>query len=140
MKVNVIFWSGTGNTEAMAELVAEGAKSAGAEVELLNVSDTDVDSALGFDALALGCPAMGDEELEDGEFEPFYSELKGQLGDKPVVLFGSYSWADGEWMTKWVDDAKEAGLNLKAEGLAVFEAPEGDTEDACKELGQKLVG
>lgn len=139
-KVAVIFWSGTGNTEAMAELVAEGAKSAGAEVEVLNVGDTDVDSALAYDALALGCPAMGDEELEDGEFEPFYSELKEQLGDKPVVLFGSYSWADGEWMTKWVEDAKEAGLNLKAEGLAVFEAPEDENEEACRELGQKLVG
>ncbi len=140
-KAAVIYWTGTGNTEQMAELIAEGIKEAGSEAEVLQVSDTDVDSALAFDALALGCPAMGDEELEDGEFAPFYDELKEKLGDKPVVIFGSYSWNDGEWMQKWQDDAKDAGLNLKADGLAVFEAPDEDDEvESCKQLGSKLVG
>lgn len=139
MKLGVIFWTGTGNTEAMANLVAEGAKEAGAEVEVLNVSETDVESALGFDRLALGCPAMGDEALEEGEFEPFYSELKEKLGDKPVVLFGSYSWAEGAWMETWVEDAKTSGLNLVAEGLICFESPEDEKVDACRQLGAQLA-
>lgn len=138
-KIAVIYWSGTGNTESMANLVMEGANTEGNEVELFNVSDIDVEKALSFDKLALGCPAMGDETLEEGEFEPFYSELKDKLAARPVVLFGSYSWADGAWMQSWQDDARAAGLNLLADGLICFEAPEGDMEDKCRELGALLA-
>lgn len=138
-KIAVVYWSGTGNTEAMANLVAEGAKSAGAEVDVLNVSDTDVASVLAYDKLALGCPAMGDEVLEEVEFEPFYSELKEQVGGRPVALFGSYSWAEGQWMKDWEEDARSQGLNLVSEGLAIFEMPEGDGEEACRKLGETLA-
>ena len=92
MKVSIVYWSGTGNTEAMANAVAEGAKNTGAEVELLPVSA---------DALLFGCPAMGSEELEESEFEPFFSSVEGSLSGKKVGLFGSYDWGDGEWMRTW---------------------------------------
>lgn len=50
MKVSIVYWSGTGNTEAMANAVAEGAKNTGAEVELLPVSAASAD-VIGSDAL-----------------------------------------------------------------------------------------
>ena len=96
----VIYWSGTGNTEAMAEAVAEGAKSVNPETELFSVSDISASDAAGFDNLILGCPAMGAEVLEEGEFEPFFSELEPKLAGKNVALFGSYGWGDGEWMRR----------------------------------------
>ena len=99
MKVSVVYWSGTGNTEAMAAAVAEGAKSAGAEVELLPVSAASAD-VVNSDALLFGCPAMGAEELEEGEFEPFFSSVEGLLSGKKIGLFVSYDWGDGEWMQK----------------------------------------
>ena len=108
-KVGIIYWSSTGNTEAMVQAVEEGAKAAGADVEIMEVADADVDKALSYDVLALGCPAMGDEELEDGEFEPFFSDLEGKLSGKKVALFGSYDWGDGEWMRTWCGRAKDAG-------------------------------
>ena len=111
-KVGIIYWSSTGNTEAMAQAVEEGAKAAGADVEIMEVADADVDKALSFDVLALGCPAMGDEELEEGEFEPFFSDLEGKLSGKKVALFGSYDWGDGEWMRTWCGRAKDAGAEL----------------------------
>ena len=40
-KVAVVYWSGTGNTEEMANKVAEGAKAAGAEVEVISADDFD---------------------------------------------------------------------------------------------------
>ncbi len=139
-KIAVIYWSGTGNTEAMAQLVAEGAGVAGDEVVLSNVSDISVDEALACDKVALGCPAMGAEELEDGEFQPFYDEFKAGFGSKPLVLFGSYNWADGEWMATWQNDAKDAGLNLVAEGLICYDGPEdGDKVEDCKQLGETLA-
>lgn len=138
-KIAVVYWSGTGNTEAMANLVAEGANVDGNQVEVFNVADTDVTSVLAYDKVALGCPAMGDETLEESEFEPFYTELKNQWGGKPVALFGSYSWADGAWMQTWQDDARQTGLNLVADGLICFEAPEGEGEDACRTLGATLA-
>ena len=138
-KIAVVYWSGTGNTEAMANLVAEGARIDGNQVDVLNVSDTDVDTVLGYDKIAFGCPAMGDESLEEVEFEPFYTDIKGRLCGRPVVLFGSYSWAEGAWMETWQEDARSNGLNLVADGLICFEAPEGDTEDACRKLGETLA-
>ncbi|MDO4275157.1 MAG: flavodoxin [Eubacteriales bacterium] len=139
-KAAVIYWSSTGNTEAMARAVAEGAKAAGTEVDLIEVSDTTADKAAVYDALALGCPAMGDEVLEEGEFEPFFTELEGKLGGKKVALFGSYDWGDGEWMRSWYERTKNAGAEmLQDEGLTANNTPEDEELEACRKLGTALV-
>ena len=138
-KVAVVFWSGTGNTEAMANAVGEGAGQAGAEVSVLPVSMVSADEAAGYDALALGCPAMGAEVLEESEFEPFFTALEGKLSGKPVVLFGSYGWGDGQWMRDWEDRAKAAGAVLKARPLMVNETPDDDALADCRTLGAAVV-
>ncbi|MEM1484160.1 flavodoxin [Oscillospiraceae bacterium PP1C4] len=136
-KMAVIYWSQTGNTEAMANAIAEGAKEAGAEVSLLTVSETDCAAASGFDLLALGCPSMGSEVLEEGEFEPFFTELEGKLSGKKVALFGSYGWGDGEWMRDWQDRTTTAGAQLyNGEGLIVNETPDDSALASCKQLGK----
>ena len=111
-RMAVIYWSMTGNTEAMANAIAEGAAGAGAEVDVKQVCDTTVDEALGYGLLALGCPAMGAEVLEEAEFEPFFTELEGRLGGNKVALFGSYDWGDGQWMRDWAQRADSAGANV----------------------------
>ena len=139
-KVGIIYWSSTGNTEAMAQAVEEGAKAAGADVEIMEVADADVDKALSYDVLALGCPAMGDEELEDGEFEPFFSDLEGKLSGKKVALFGSYGWGDGQWMRDWEDRMKAAGATVVGgEGVICQETPDDDALANCKALGKELA-
>jgi flavodoxin I len=139
-KVAVVYWSGTGNTEEMANKVAEGAKAAGAEVEVISADDFDGTDISSFDGVAFGCPAMGDEELEEGEFEPFFSDLEGKLSGKKVALFGSYDWGDGEWMRTWCGRAKDAGAELvDDEGLIVNNTPDDEGLAACRELGGKLA-
>ena len=139
-KVAIVYWSGTGNTEEMANKVAEGAKAAGAEVEVISADDFDGTDISSFDGVAFGCPAMGDEELEDGEFEPFFSDLEGKLSGKKVALFGSYDWGDGEWMRTWCGRAKDAGAELvDDEGLIVNNTPDDEGLAACRELGGKLA-
>lgn len=138
-KVAVVFWSGTGNTEAMANAVGEGAEQAGAEVSVLPVSMVSADEAAGYDALALGCPAMGAEVLEESEFEPFFTALEGKLSGKPVVLFGSYGWGDGQWMRDWEDRTKAAGAVLKAQPLMVNETPDDDALADCRTLGAAVA-
>ncbi len=134
MKTAVIFWSGTGNTEAMAKAVAEGAG-----VEATPVGSFSGDLA-DYEAVALGCPAMGAEELEDGEFEPFYSANESKLAGKAVALFGSYDWGDGEWMRLWADRVKDAGANIVGgEGLIANNTPDEDALAKCKALGEKLA-
>ena len=134
MKTAVIFWSGTGNTEAMAKAVAEGAG-----VEATPVSSFSGDLS-DYEAVALGCPAMGAEELEDSEFEPFYSANESKLAGKNVALFGSYDWGDGEWMRLWADRVKAAGANIVGgEGLIVNNTPDEDALAKCKALGEKLA-
>lgn len=138
-KVAVVYWSGTGNTEAMANAVLEGIKAAGAEAELFSTGEFDASMLSSYDALAFGCPAMGAEELEDFEFEPMFSSCKPNLGGKKIALFGSYGWGDGEWMRKWEDDCRAAGAVLSAKGLICSGAPEGESLEACKALGKSLV-
>ena len=136
-KLAVIYWSGTGNTEAMANAVVEGAKEKGAAVDLLTCADVGDISA--YDAVALGCPAMGSEELEDGEFLPMLEGIEAALAGKKVALFGSYGWGDGEWMRTWESRCAEKGIALAAESLIVNEAPDDDGIAQCKALGAALA-
>ena len=139
-KIAVIYWSMSGNTEAMANAIAEGAQGAGAEVDVKQVSDVTVDQALEYDKLALGCPAMGAEVLEESEFEPFFTELESRLGGKKVALFGSYGWGDGQWMRDWCERVKEDGAQLFSdEGLICNETPDDDAQAACRKLGADLA-
>ena len=138
-KIAVIYWSGTGNTEMMAQYVAEGAKAAGAEVDVFSVSDIAQDKLAEYGRFALGCPAMGAVELEDSEFQPFYDAAKPSLSGKKVALFGSYGWGGGEWMNPWKADAEAAGLVLVAEPLAIENAPDDAGKAACQELGKALA-
>ena len=140
-KIAIIFWSGTGNTEMMANAIADGAKEAGAEVSLLPVTATSADQAAGFDRLALGCPAMGAEVLEEMEFEPFFTELESRLSGKRVALFGSFGWGDGQWMRDWYARTDEAGaLMIGDEGLMAHELPTSEVLEKCKALGKELAG
>lgn len=137
-KIAVVYWSGTGNTEQMANAVTEGAKEAGAEVSTLTADQFSAAKVAEFDAIAFGCPAMGSEELEYDEFQPMWDEVKETLGDKKVVLFGSYSWAEGEWMDNWKADADEAGVNV-VDSVICYDAPDDEGEAACKALGAELA-
>ena len=133
MKTAVIYWSGTGNTEAMANAVAEGA---GVSATAVSAFDGDVAE---YDALALGCPAMGAEELEESEFEPFFASIEGKISGKKIAIFGSYDWGDGEWMRLWADRVKAAGAEVVGcEGLIANNTPDDDALAKCKALGEQL--
>ena len=138
-KIAVVYWSGTGNTEAMANEVAEGAKSAGAEVEVFTPDTFSADKMDAYDAVAFGCPAMGAEELEDTEFEPMFKDCEAKLSGKKIALFGSYGWGDGEWMRTWEEDCASAGLNRVADSVICCEAPDDEALAACRALGKKLA-
>ena len=138
-KVAVVYWSGTGNTEMMANAVAEGARSAGYEADMYTPSDFAPDVMSGYEKIAFGCPSMGAEQLEEGEFEPMFSALEPELGGKKRALFGSYGWGDGEWMRNWEDACRSDGAELIAEGLIVNETPDDDALESCKGLGASLA-
>ncbi len=139
-KINVVYWSQTGNTQVMAEAIGAGIEEAGKEANVVFVSDITVDDLKDASVMALGCPAMGAEVLEEGEMEPFMCELEGSLGGKTVALFGSYGWGDGEWMRDWVERVGDAGANvLNGEGLICQEAPDDDVIEECKALGKQLA-
>ena len=137
-KIAIVYWSGTGNTEAMATYVAEGVTENGGEAEVIPCADFSAEKIAAYDAFAFGCPAMGSEELEYDEFQPLWDEVKGQLGNKKVVLFGSYAWAEGEWMETWKADADDAGVNV-IDTLINYDAPDSEGESNCKALGAELV-
>ena len=137
-KIAVVFWSGTGNTEAMAQAVADGASAKNAEVDIVQASDFGADGVAGYDAIAFGCPAMGAEELEGDEFQPMWDDVKPELSGKTIALFGSYDWGTGEWMDTWKDDAEEAGASIAGTVIANNE-PDDEAISACNDLGASLA-
>ena len=137
-KVAIVFWSGTGNTEAMADAVAEGARDAGAEVTVFGPSDFDKGMVADFDGIAFGCPAMGAEVLEEMEFEPMFTDVEGSLSGKKIGLFGSYGWGDGQWMRDWEERCNDAGAVLAAAPVMANESPDEDALNECIDLGKAL--
>ena len=138
-KIAVVYWSGTGNTERMAERVAEGVRAAGGQADLLTPDAFDGGKLGEYDAVAFGCPAMGAEELEESEFEPMFTACEGRLSGKNIALFGSYGWGDGEWMRSWESRCNDDGANLACESVICNEAPDDDALAACRELGASLA-
>ena len=137
MKIAIVFWSGTGNTEAMANAVAEGVKNSGAEAFMLGtITPAELND---YDAIAFGCPAMGAEELEEGDFEPMFASLEGSLNGKKIALFGSYGWGDGEWMRTWADRCKSDGAVFACDFVIANEAPDADALEACRAMGAALT-
>lgn len=139
-KLQIVFWTMSGNTQIMADFIAEGARQAGAEVQLSRVGEVTAEAALAADVLVLGCPAMGAEELEQDEFAPFFEELLPKLGGKKLALFGSYGWGGGEWMRRWAEEATAAGADLfKGEGLIAEGRPDDDAIAECERFGKELA-
>ena len=139
-KAAVIFWSQTGNTEQMANAIADGIREGGMEVDVLNVADTTPADAVKYAKIALGCPAMGAEVLEETEVDPFFTELESKISGRKVALFGSYGWGDGQWMRDWCERVKEDGAQLFSdEGLVCNETPDDDVQAACRKLGADLA-
>ncbi len=136
--VAVVFWSGTGNTEAMADLVAEGVQSAGGEASVIQATEFSVEELDAYDAFAFGCPAMGAEELESEEFEPMWNALAPALPGRKVALLGRYDWAEGEWMDLWRERAEAAGVTV-SETVIAKDYPDEEASDACRALGAALV-
>lgn len=138
-KIAIVYWSGTGNTEAMAAAVADGAKDSGAEVSVISASEFSAEMMDNFDAVAFGCPSMGAEQLEESEFEPMFNSCEVKLSGKKIALFGSYGWGDGEWMRNWEETCIADGAQMACDFVICNEAPDDDAIDECKALGAALA-
>ena len=135
-KVAIVFWSATGNTETMANCIAEGA---GAAATIVPCAELDAAKLNEYDVVAFGCPAMGAEQLEESEFEPMFAACEAGLAGRRVGLFGSYGWGDGEWMRSWEERCAAAGIALAAPSVICCEAPDEDALAACRALGAALA-
>ena len=138
-KVAVVFWSGTGNTEAMAAAVAQGVNESGGEAALKTAAEFAAAELEQFDAVAFGCPSMGAEELEETEFAPMFEQCRGGIRGKRLGLFGSYGWGDGEWMRNWEEQVRADGAELVSDGVICNEAPDEEALAACRTLGRMLA-
>ena len=137
-KVAVVYWSGTGNTQAMADMVAEGAKEKGAGVSVIEAGNFTPDQVSAYDGIAFGCPAMGDEVLEESEFDPMFTDVETVLSGKKIALFGSYGWGDGQWMRDWEERCNDAGAVLATAPVMANESPDEDALNECRDLGKAL--
>ena len=138
-KVAVIYWSGTGNTEQMTNAIADRLKEKQIDLDIYQASDFDQSKLADYDGFAFGCPAMGDESLEESEFEPMFESVEEKLENKAVIIFGSYEWNEGQWMLDWQERCKDNGINLAADGLAVYDSPSEEDIKSCQDLADKLI-
>ena len=139
-KTAIVYWSGTGNTEALANKIYESAKSLGKDVQIFTAGEFSEDKVGEFDTVIYGCPSMGCEQLEDFEFEPMFESCKPKLKDKSIALFGSYGWGDGQWMREWAERVTGEGATVvNGEGLICQETPDDAMIEECKNLGKALA-
>ena len=139
--ISIVYWSQTGNTQAMAEAISEGVTEAGKEAKIIDVTDASLDALKTEKVFALGCPAMGAEVLEESEMEPFVAEVEKFASGRKIGLFGSYGWGDGEWMREWTSRMERAGAEIiGGEGIIANDAPDEEALDALKKLGMELAG
>lgn len=138
-KIAVVFWSGTGNTEAMADFIVKGAKATGTDVDKMTALEFSPEKVNEYDAIAFGCPSMGAEVLEEDEFEPMWSSVKSALAGKKIALFGSYDWGDGEWMRNWSDECDSEGFVQAAAFVICNNTPDDEGKTACLALGNALA-
>ena len=137
-KTVVVYWSGTGNTEAMAEYLVNAINEKGGQAELFPVDSFDVSTADAYDAFALGCSAWGSEELEANECLPVYEEIEPKLAGKKVLLFGSYGHGDAAYQQDWKARAEEAGAQVVAT-VGSLDAPEAEDEEALAAAADQLL-
>lgn len=136
--MKIVYYSSTGNTKRMAELIAEGIEAAGKNAELLDVESITADDIVNEEIIILGCPASGAEVLEEEYMEPLVKSLNGKIDGKKVALFGTWGWGNGEWMTEWEERMKSYGANLISEGFTYQESPE-DAADECRNFGKLIA-
>lgn len=138
-KIAIVYWSGSGNTEKMAEAIAKGAKNKSAEVECKSVDKASAAELANFDLIALGSPAMGSEVIEESEMEPFFVSVQKYLKGKKVAVFGSYDWGEGEWLETWGTRVKKGGADLVDNGLKIHLEPDDAGIAECEAWGAKLA-
>lgn len=138
-RLAIVYWSGTGNTEMMAQQIAQGAEEAGAEAAVFTAAEFDAGKMDDYGVIAFGCPSMGTEQLEDIEFEPMFTGCEPKLKDKKIALFGSYGWGDGEWMRSWEERCKSDGAVLVCDSVICNETPDDEANAACLALGKALA-
>ena len=139
-EIMIAYWSGTGNTAAMAAILGKGIQDGGATAKVVSVEDIKADDLKDYPVFALGCPSMGDEVLEDTEFEPMFDGCKDALKGKNIALFGSYGWGDGEWMRNWVARMEEAGAQVYGgEDAICMNEPDSEAEEKLEALGKELA-
>lgn len=139
-KIIVAYWSQGGNTEAMAQEIGKGITDAGKEAVVDEIANVSLDDLKEASVFAMGCPAMGDEVLEEDEMEPFVVEVEKFANGKNIALFGSYGWGDGEWMKDWEERMKKAGANLvHGEGVICVEEPDSTALEELHKLGEELA-
>ncbi len=136
--MKIVYYSASGNTEKMANLIAEGIANGGKSADVINVSNANANIFDNEEIVILGCPAMGDEVLEENEFEPFIEEISSKISGKKVALFGSYGWGDGQWMRDWQERMESLGCTLIDDGLIIQYEPE-DNSSECIELGMTIA-
>lgn len=139
-RLTVVYWSQSGNTETMAEAIGKGIQEGGKEAEVVVVGEASIDRLKDASVFALGCPAMGDEVLEEDEMEPFVAEVEEFAAGKNIALFGSYGWGDGQWMREWAERMTNAGAKvINGEGLMCQEEPDDEAIAACISLGRQMA-
>lgn len=139
MAILVVYWTGTGNTEVMAKNIYDGILEAGIKADLKHIDDCLADDVLNYEKVCIGCPSMGIEELEEEEFLPWYEDVEPILGNKPILLFGSYGWGEGEWMDYWVDRVSDLGLNVFEKGIKIASMPSRKESEEIKETAKRFA-
>jgi flavorubredoxin len=137
----IVYHSQSGNTEAMAKAIAEGARTAGANVTLKKAVEANDADILNCDAVAIGTPNYFSymAGMVKDFFDRVWATVREKMADKPYVAFGSYG-GGGTVAIGTVEHICD-GLKMKkiCEAVSAQREPTAENLAACKELGKKMA-
>ena len=139
MKSIVIYFSKTGKTKKMAEIIANNLSENNSEVTLLEVLDAKLSDLADYDFIFLGCPARGNEELEKDVFKPFVTQLVDLNLDKKIALFGTYGWGNGKYMQGFREMFNQTNYRLNDFSLAINNNALETSSSIIKDFVEKVI-
>ena len=140
-KLLIIYHSQTGNTEAMAQAVCEGAISTGATLTMKKAADTTNDDLLSCDAVAFGTPNYFSymAGIMKDLFDRAWLTIRHSVVNKPYAAFGSAGGGGRQALDSIDRVCNSFRLKKAFEGVIATGKPSSDVLEQCKELGKKLA-
>ncbi len=133
----IVYNSTTGNTKAMADAIAEGARSLKLDADVVDAFNVTPGEVMAADAIGFGVPTFNYHPAK-----PILKLLDGLAGKdlkgKLAIVFGSYGWS-GQGAPVVAERLRQMGFRVLDPVIRVKLKPSDNEIDGCQLLGKDVA-